>query len=111
MKKYKSYIFILFLLVTFIGTSNLVTNDTKLFNTANHVEIKKSNQDRFTTTPNNLDLKTYKIWKNFTYIHIQNDNWSKAIEWGWCSGEGTVSDPYVLKTSSLMVVLQLVMAS
>ncbi|TFF89713.1 MAG: hypothetical protein EU548_06720 [Promethearchaeota archaeon] len=45
--------------------------------------------------------KNSKSWNNFTFIHIQNGNWSKGLSGGWIQGDGTYSNPYRIENMTI----------
>ncbi len=45
-------------------------------------------------------IKSASYWTDFTFIHI-NGNWSNAVGWGWCTGDGSSSNPYTLENISI----------
>ncbi|TFF89390.1 MAG: hypothetical protein EU548_07555, partial [Promethearchaeota archaeon] len=73
--------FILFILLLFI-TSHYKATDIKLFN--------YQDQKNFT------NVKRAGYWKNVSPIYI-NNNWSNAVSQDWCSGNGSLNNPYLLE--------------
>lgn len=54
------------------------------------------------TNQDNIEIKQITIksagfWNNFTFIHITNLNWTDANQTEWCSGSGSIIDPYLIE--------------
>lgn len=46
--------------------------------------------------PNKADF-----WTNFTFIHINNGNWSNAVVLGWVKGDGSWGNPYIIENMTI----------
>ncbi len=69
----------------------------------NEAEIKKENEKNNPDTVI-MELNAPKCsdyWNNFTYIHITKDNWSTAVSYGWCKGDGSWGNPYVIENMTI----------
>jgi len=57
-------------------------------------------------TLGSIGFRTVSIEKNYVYWHLNpiiindagdgNYTWEEASKWGWCSGIGTITDPYII---------------
>jgi parallel beta-helix repeat protein len=48
-----------------------------------------------------IELKTSGYWTNFTFIHITGANWSTAVGYDWCRGNGSWINPYIIENISI----------
>ncbi len=46
-------------------------------------------------------IKGADTWTNFTYLHLTDANWSVAAGFDWCSGNGSVSNPYWIENFTI----------
>jgi hypothetical protein len=70
---------------------NLNISDDQGINDDN-VEIREDTNLKIPTTSG--------WWNNFTFIHI-NGNWSTAVGYEWCTGDGSWGNPYIIENITI----------
>ncbi len=93
----KSYSKIIILLI--VGFLFVVSSTININNFSSDSVIKGINAE----DNDNINLKSPRkseYWNNFSFIHI-NDNWSIAAGYDWCSGNGSLDNPYTLENFTI----------
>jgi hypothetical protein len=90
----KKKIVILTIVFTSIIILNIIPNlsdPSKSFSIVGESIQEEENKD----LPKNSDS-----WDNFSFIHIKG-NWSDAVNLGWCSGEGSWDNPFLIENMTI----------
>jgi parallel beta-helix repeat protein len=69
-----------------------------VFSISTQTTLNNNNETTHEDLINSIfDLRCAGFWNNFTFIHINNLNWTTASSYDWCSGSGTWLDPYLIE--------------
>ena len=89
-KKHKSFIYFGIFIVSFILVSQFVSN----------INTSQEKGDIIVEREDFFSLRVSNYWNNFSFIHIEG-NWSNAVSWGWCKGDGSWGNPYIIENMTI----------
>ncbi len=78
------------ILITISITSNLLDTSKSFTNAKESIQEEE----------NRVLPKKSDSWDNFSFIHIKG-NWSNAVSLGWCKGEGSWDNPYIIENMTI----------
>ena len=92
--KMKIIIFVSFLIGVFLILNALSQTDIKTVNHSTEIQKNGDYSENY--------LKQSDFWPDVSFIHIDG-NWTETNStYDWCSGSGTLKDPYTIKNTIIM---------